>query len=83
MWYVYFLELSNGDIYVGSSNDLRRRIDSHQNGEALSTKAYLPVKLKSYVAVETEKHARELEHYFKSGSGKAVAMKRLLRASAP
>jgi GIY-YIG catalytic domain len=23
-WYVYFLELKNGDIYVGSTNDLRR-----------------------------------------------------------
>ena len=22
MWYVYFLKLSNGDIYVGSTNDL-------------------------------------------------------------
>ena len=24
MWYVYFLELTNGDIYVGSTDDLRR-----------------------------------------------------------
>lgn len=23
MWYVYFLELTNGDIYVGSTNDVR------------------------------------------------------------
>jgi hypothetical protein len=29
--------------------------------------------------VETEEHARELEIYFKSGSGKAVAPKRLIR----
>ena len=28
MWYVYFLQLSSGDIYVGSTNDLRRRIIS-------------------------------------------------------
>ena len=26
LWYVYFLELSNGDIYVGSTDDLRRRL---------------------------------------------------------
>ena len=33
MWYVYFLEQRNGDIYVGSTNDLRRRVRSHDNGE--------------------------------------------------
>ena len=42
MWYVYFLQLNNGDIYVGSTNDLRRRIESHAHGQVTSTKAYLP-----------------------------------------
>jgi putative endonuclease len=79
MWYVYFLELANGDIYVGSTNDLRRRVKSHQSGQVLSTRFHLPVALKSYVAVGTEEHSRELETYFKSGSGKAVALKRLIR----
>ncbi|OEO28655.1 excinuclease ABC subunit C [Devosia insulae DS-56] len=83
MWSVYFLLLRNGDIYVGSTNDLKRRFASHQAGEVLSTKAYIPAVLKSYVAVETEDHARELENYFKSGSGKAVAMKRLIRGRIP
>ena len=76
MWYVYFLKLSNNDIYVGSTNDLRRRIKSLDDGHVLSTKAHLPVTLKSYIAVETETLARALERYFKSGSGKAVAKKR-------
>jgi putative endonuclease len=79
MWYVYFLQLSNDDIYVGSTNDLKRRFSSHQAGQVLSTKGHLPAILKSYIAVETEKHARELEIYFKSGSGKAVARKRLIK----
>jgi putative endonuclease len=78
MWYVYFLELSNGDIYVGSTNDLKRRLAEHQRGDVPSTKNLLPAKLRSYVAVETETKARPLERYFKSGSGKAVAMKRFL-----
>jgi putative endonuclease len=78
VWYVYFLKLNNDDIYVGSTNDLRRRVKSHQGGYVLSTKSYLPVVLKSYVAVETEAVARALERYFKSGSGKAVAKKRFL-----
>jgi len=79
VWYVYFLRLSNGDIYVGSTGDLQNRIDTHQAGEVRSTKSHRPVQLKSYVAVETEPHARQLELFFKSGSGKAVALKRFLR----
>ena len=77
MWYVYFLGLANGDVYVGSTNDLRRRIGSHRQGQVISTKGYLPLVLKSYIAVETEAVARKLEQYFKSGSGKALAGKRL------
>jgi putative endonuclease len=76
MWYVYFLKLSNGHIYIGSTPDLKRRFASHQKGQVQSTKAFVPMQLKSYVAVETETIARELEKYFKSGSGKAVALKR-------
>ena len=76
MWYVYFLQLTNGDIYVGSTNDLKRRLSSHQAGQVISTKQNLPVKLKSYVAVESEALARKLERYFRSGSGKAFAKKR-------
>ena len=78
MWYVYFLELANGDIYVGSTNDLRRRVKSHNDRQVVSTKSLLPATLRSYVAVETEAVARTLERYFKSGSGKAVARKRFL-----
>ena len=78
MWYVYFLELSHSDIYVGSTPDLKRRFASHQKGQVQSTKEYCPVKLRSYVAVDAEAKARELEKYFKSGSGKAIALKRFL-----
>ena len=79
MWYVYFLELSNRDIYVGSTSDLRERIARHDAGHVTSTKAYRPILLRSYVAVETQQRALRLERYFKTGSGKAVALKRFLR----
>ena len=78
---VYFLELNNGHIYVGSTDDLRRRVHSHRSGRVLSTKRLLPAKLKSYVAVENEPIARSMERYFKSGSGKAFAKKRFLGQS--
>jgi len=78
MYYVYFLELSNLDIYVGYSHDLRQRIKAHNDGKVSATAKFLPVKLKSYVAVETKETALSLEKYFKTGSGKAVALKRFL-----
>jgi putative endonuclease len=81
MWYVYFLELSNGDIYVGSTNDLRRRFNSHRSGHVASTRKFLPAVLKTYVAVTGEATARKLERYFKSGSGKALAKKRFMDSS--
>jgi predicted GIY-YIG superfamily endonuclease len=76
VWYVYFLALTNEDVYVGSTNDLRRRVSSHESGRVISTRAYLPCSLISYVAVQDEPTARALERYFKSGSGKAFAKKR-------
>jgi putative endonuclease len=78
VWYVYFLELGIGDLYVGSTNDLRRRVKSHQDGQVISTRHNLPAALKTYVAVESETIARSLERYFKTGSGKAIARKRFL-----
>jgi len=81
LWYVYFLQLSNNHIYVGSTDDLKRRFKSHQNGQVLSTRNNRPVVLSAYVAVAGEKAARSLERYFKSGSGKAFAKKRFLAAA--
>jgi len=74
-----FPRIKNADIYVGSTNDLRRRVDSHQGGHVTSTKENLPAVLRSYVAVGDEASGRSLERYFKSGSGKAFAKKRFLK----
>ena len=76
MWYVYFLRLRNADIYVGSTNNLRLRFETHAKGGVVSTRRLLPATLISYVAVTNELTARSLELYFKSGSGKAFANKR-------
>ena len=78
MWYVYLLRLNNGDVYIGSTDDLRRRFASHQRGNVVSTRGNRPVVLVAYVAVGDEITARRLERYFKSGSGKAFAKKRFL-----
>jgi putative endonuclease len=58
--HVYFLELKNGDIHVGSTDDLRRRFASRQQGHVASTSRYLPVIFRSYVAVSHEVTAADL-----------------------
>ena len=69
-------------MYVGSTDNLKRRLDEHNRGLCQSTKAYRPLELNAYIAVLTENKARELEKYFKSGSGKAVLKKRILTTEA-
>jgi putative endonuclease len=79
MWFVYVLSsLKNKFIYIGSTNDLNRRLKQHNDGEVKSTKAYIPYKIITYIAVETEQQARKLEQYFKTGSGKAVLYNRII-----
>ncbi|RUV31371.1 GIY-YIG nuclease family protein [Mesorhizobium sp. M7A.F.Ca.MR.148.00.0.0] len=79
MWYVYFLQLHNGGVYVGSTNDLRRRFESHQSGYVTSIRAYLPVALKTYIAVEIEAKRTATRAIFQDRSGKAFASKRFWR----
>jgi len=79
MWFVYILKsLKKRFIYIGSTNDLSSRLDDHNAGLTKSTAPYRPFEIEAYVAVRTERKARELEKYFKTGSGKAVLKKRIL-----
>ena len=71
MNYVYFLREHHGKLYIGSTNALRRRIKEHQKGKP-------DCKLLAYIAVINESKARELEKYFKTGSGRVILKKRIL-----
>ena len=47
--YMYILLCANGSYYTGSTIDLERRLEQHQNGEGANhTKKYLPVILVYY-----------------------------------
>ena len=81
MWYVYILasQKCKKYIYVGFTNSIERRLSEHNaRNSRLATGPYQPLELISYVAVCKEKKARELEKYFKGGSGKAFLKKRIL-----
>ncbi len=79
MWYVYILSSEkDGNLYVGSTNDLKRRLEEHHDGRCESTRFCRPLDLEAYIAVRGEKTARDLEKYLKSGSGAATLRKRIL-----
>ena len=79
MWFVYIIKSINKIYtYIGSIDNIKRRLSEHNNGLVKSTKPYFPFRLAAYIAVETETKARQLEKYFKTGSGKAVLNKRIL-----
>ncbi len=46
-WWVYMLECADGSLYTGITNDLEKRIDEHNYGQAAAkyTRARRPVKL--------------------------------------
>ncbi len=45
-WHVYFLRCGDGTLYAGATNDLRRRLGTHQRGRgARYTRARRPVEL--------------------------------------
>lgn len=67
MFFVYFLycEVKN-NIYVGCTNNIKRRLSEHQNGFVKSTKNNRPVKLIYYEKYDTLSLARKREKYLKS-----------------
>jgi predicted GIY-YIG superfamily endonuclease len=79
MWYVYILSSKrNGRLYLGSTNDLRRRLKEHHDGFCEATSHQRPLGLEAYIAVKEESIARSLETYLKTGSGIATLKKRIL-----
>jgi len=81
MWYVYILESEkDGKHYIGSTNDLGRRLEEHNSGQVAATAPRRPLRMVSFIAVETEGQARTLEQYLKSGSGFSFIKKRILQS---
>lgn len=72
MYYVYVLKSTKDEkLYIGSTNDLRRRLSEHNKGEVTSTKARRPFELRYYESYASEKDARGREFSLKK-DGKAL-----------
>ncbi|MDI6892204.1 MAG: GIY-YIG nuclease family protein [Actinomycetota bacterium] len=83
MYYVYILKLSNGIFYVGSTRDLKLRIQKHSEGGIPSTAKYRPHRLVWYSAFSDREKAILFEKYLKTASGKAFRNKRLVNKKKP
>jgi len=61
MWFVYILECSDGTLYTGITNNLNKRIETHNKGKgAKYTKTRLPVALRvSFEAEDRSKASKE------------------------
>lgn len=70
---VYVLQNSSKDfIYIGYSENLKQRIESHNKGENFSTKPYIPLELIHYEAYRSIADAKRREKYLKSNKGKTT-----------
>ena len=80
MYYTYVLRSgTDSQLYTGSTNDLRRRLNEHNNGKVSSTKNRVPFELIYYEACLNEQDARAREKYLKTGMGKRYIKNRLKR----
>lgn len=78
-FYVYVLKSINHDfIYVGFTQDLKRRFKEHNNQEELSTKHYAPFDLILFEGYKNIQDTKRREGYFKTTKGK-VTLKQMLR----
>ena len=71
MCYVYVLKSErDGNLYVGYSSDLRKRLELHSAERVLSTKHRRPLELVYYEACINEQDALHREKYLKTTYGK-------------
>ena len=79
MFYTYILLSSKSHIfYFGSTKNLKKRLELHNNGKVASTRPHIPWQLVWHCVFQTEKEARDFELYLKTGSGKSLAYKRFV-----
>jgi len=66
MWYVYILECSDGTLYTGITNNVGKRLITHNKGKgAKYTRSRLPVKLRALFDAEDRSKASKEEYRIK------------------
>ena len=79
-FFVYALESSkDGNLYIGFTNNLKRRLEEHKKGLSFSTKFRLPFKLIYFEGCLHEGDARRREKYLKTTQGRRFLGLRLIQ----
>ncbi len=75
MHYAYILEseVSPGRHYIGSTDDLKRRLGEHNAGKCVHSEKFRPWSIKTYFAFREKSVAQRFERYLKTGSGREFA----------
>ena len=82
MFYVYIMKSKkDSELYIGSTNDLKRRIREHNVGKVFSTKPRRPFYLIYYEAYLAEDDARRRESNLKlRGQARRQLLKRIQKS---
>jgi putative endonuclease len=74
--FIYILQsLKNNSYYIGSTDNIKRRIDEHNCGKSSYTRNILPVKLVFLQKYPSLKVARRVEYWIKSLKSKNILEK--------
>ena len=72
-YYVYAIKsIDFSRLYIGISDNTKRRLIQHNSGHTKSTKPYSPWELVYCEKTTDRLSAREKEKYFKTGYGKEI-----------
>ena len=78
-YYVYVLQsIKTGNLYIGYTIGLQKRLKEHNREMNFSTKPYIPWKLIHYEAYINKKDAKRREKYLKTSQGSRL-LKRMLK----
>ena len=70
------MSLTNGDVYVGSTEDINNRVRLHNLGKVKSTKANKPWRLVDSYEFKSRSGAVQMERFLKTGQQKEILRKK-------
>ena len=77
MYYVYFLQsLKNDDLYIGLTENLKKRVILHNTGNVKSTQFYKPWKLLGYEVYNSRSEAVKRERFLKNHQQRELLKKK-------
>ena len=78
MYYVYLIQSLKdaSKTYIGHTDNLKERLNTHNSGGSVHTKSDRPWELVTFLGFKDRFKTAAFEKYLKSGSGGAFAKKR-------